>query len=271
MLKQILLFAVLAFVVLFAAPTVNLAATVEWTATVKSDFDKTAAAADSRLRGELNSRYGSLQSLQQQDTDWDAKIKAIHYKNEEEETVLRKQIKELDAAKIGKLQSEVDAAKAKYKPLFEQYTALNKSIEAAKQFKNKDLNAFLRLQANAMKAAVALARQDIKAKEAALKKAKDSRNQTVQKVRSTLSEADPLEVKIKAGKSAVSATTKPISTEWKNFKTYIKAKDARNASSSLSTLVSLSKQIVDHKQQVYNLEQKISGIIAKARSQLPGR
>ena len=269
MYKQAIVCAVLLLAFMFTAPAPAQAAVVEITATVKSDFNKTTAAADSKLSADLNRNYSSLASLQEQDTDWEAKIGEIHKRNEEEMKLLRKQIQQIDAAAVGRLQTEVNAAKEKYKPLFEEYTALNKQIKAVKPLKNKDLNAMLQMQADVMKVAVSLAREEIRAKEASLKTVKDQKNRTMKTIRGTLAETEPVYVKIKAEKSAISTSKKSIDTEWKNFKLHIKNRDAKSASSSLTSLVSLSKKIVDKKQNIYSLEQKISEIIVKAKQQMP--
>lgn len=248
------------------APAVA-AASFELSATAKSNLAKLIAGADKTQASRLTKLNGELQSLQNQDQSLDAKIRAVHYRNEEDLVVLRKQIKEIDAEKVNKLQQQVKQAKSRYQPLFDSYAALNKQIAAARRLNNKTLNALLRTQADAMKIAVQAARQDIRNKEQALKNAKDQAAKKKKKMNDTLAGFNPVQVQLKAQRSKVASTKKLVASAIKNANQATKG-TAKNAADSLSSLVAVSRQLVEQKQRNADLEQKASDIIAKARTQL---
>ncbi|MFD0673770.1 hypothetical protein [Cohnella sp. GCM10027633] len=258
----------LVLAVSIAVPGSALAAAIELTAPIKTDFDKTVAAAGGTTATKLKQSYPSLQALLNEDMQLEAQIKALHYANEEAAIALRKAIRDIDRAKLDKLQAEVDRIKAKYKPLFDDYTKLNKQISAARALKSKTLNAALNLQANAMKMATQLAREDIRAKEAALKAAKTSAAAAVKAARATLGETDAIKVQIKAYKSAAALPRKSQSPVWTNFKHAIKKQDVRGAMDALETLVSLAKQIAEKQRQALAAEKKIADVIVKTKAQI---
>ncbi|MFC5528707.1 hypothetical protein [Cohnella yongneupensis] len=251
-----------------SVPATTEAAAIELTLPIKSDFDKTVAAADVGTGVKLKQLYPSLQSLLNEDIQLEAQIKALHYDNEEALISLRKTIRDIDSAKLDKLENEVKQIKAKYKPLFDDYTALNKQIAAARALKSKLLNEALRIQANAMKMATQLARDNIRAKEAALKTAKEAAAAKIKAARTTLGETDTIKVQIQAMKSAAALPRKSQSPVWTNFKYAIKKNETRSASDALETLVSLSKQIVEKQRQTLDAEKKIAGVIAKTKTQI---
>ncbi|MBP1994052.1 hypothetical protein [Paenibacillus eucommiae] len=261
----VLLFSLTLMVTAFV-PT---AAAIEFTAAVKTALDKTTAAANSATASKINTLYSELITLQTQDRSWDDKIKAIHYKNEEAIILLRKQIKLIDAEKLSKLEIQVNQTRERYKPLFALSTSINQQIKTAKSLKNKNLNTFLQAQATSIKIAVQLARQDIKAKESALKSAKDSTAKTIKRLRGMLAETDPIHVQIKAERSKITVPKKNISTEWKNFNQAIKKSNATSSLNSLTSLVTHSRQVNGYKQKIHTLELKIGDIIIAARAQLP--
>lgn len=259
---------VLALLLAAIVPVAAWAATYELSPTMKTAFDKMAAD-DGKLRGKLTEQYSEIIALQQKDVDAEAAIKSLHYRNEEAETIIRKQIKSIDADKLDKLKKDVEQTKARYKPLLDAYTAVNKQVAAARSLKNKDLSAIFRMQAESMKIAVQLAKQDMKGKEAALKKAKDAASSAQKKISALLEDIRPHETKIKAEKSAASNVKKSVASGWKSFTPLVKAGSAKPASDSLANLVSQFRQIVSHKQNILNLERKIESILMKAKAQLP--
>ena len=250
------------------APAATHAAAIELTVPVKADFDKTVAAAESSDAAKLKQLYPSLQTLLAEDAQWETQIKAQHYANEEALASVRKAIRDIDAAKLGKLQTEVAQLKAKYKPLFDDYTALNKQITVARKLGNKTLNAALKLQADAMKISTQLARESIRAKEATLKSAKTAAASKIKAARDTLAETDKLKTQIKAYKNAAALPRKSRSPVWTDFKYAIKKQDGRSAANALSTLVELSKQISEKQRQTLDAEKKIAAVIAKKKAQI---
>jgi len=245
------------------------AASYELSATVKRSFDTMSAAAGGTLKTKLNKQYDDWLALQQKDRGRDAEIKELHRANSETLKLVRRQIMQIDAGQNARLKQQVDDTKARYKPLLDMYTSVNKQIAAAKPLQIKTLNTMLRLQADSLRIPVQLAKQDIKAKESALKTAKSGTTDKQRKVRETLKEIDPLQEKMKAEKSAASEAKKLLEAEWKAFAPLVKQGDADSSTKSLAVLLSRLNQIVDRKTNQYDLEKRISAVIAKARKQLP--
>jgi hypothetical protein len=258
----------LAMLIGITAPTALLAASMEFTASIKAAWDKTVAKADNTLKAKLNVLYTDFTSLKVQEQNTGEEIDTIHYANEQAELALRKQIKLIDAEKLKQLENQVKAARDRYKPLFEMYSSLNQQITAARALKNKSLNAILRSQADSMKIAVQLARQDIKAKVDALKAAKALASQKMKKQREILAGADPLEIEIKAQKSAISSTKKRAFSSWTAFTQAVKKLEASAAYGSFSSVVSYNRQVTYQKQNIQTLEKRISDIISNAKKQL---
>jgi hypothetical protein len=248
------------------APSVATAATVELTAPVQASFDAAVAKADASSASKLKLLYRDLGSLVEQDQSTEAKIKSLHYRNEEALIAVRKQIRDIDAAKIDALDAKVKQVKDRYKPLFTAYTAVNQQISAAKYLKNKTLNAMLRAEADGMKPAILIAREDIKSKEAALKSAKDAAAKRIKAARDLLATIDPIEVQIRAERSAAGLPRKSLSPAWTNFKHALKTSETRGTQDSLGTLVALSSQIVEQQQKIFSLETKIGDIIVRTRT-----
>jgi hypothetical protein len=255
-------------IVVTAPAAIVSAATVELTVPIKSAFDATAAAADSQTAAKLNLLYRDLGALLAQDRDSEVKIKALHYRNEEQLIALRKQIQVIDADKLNKLETQVKHTRERYKPLFAMYTSLNQQITVARSMKNKTLNAVLRTQADAMKLAVQFARQDIKSDESALQTAKAATARKIQAARETLSAIDPLKVQVKAQRNAASLPRASLSPVWTNFKHAIKKIETKSTLDSLATLVMLSRQIAEQQQKIYALEVKITDILVKTKAQI---
>jgi hypothetical protein len=255
-------------IVVTAPAAIVSAATVELTVPIKSAFDATAAAADSQTAAKLNLLYRDLGALLAQDRDSEVKIKALHYRNEEQLIALRKQIQVIDADKLNKLETQVKQTRERYKPLFAMYTSLNQQITVARSMKNKTLNAVLRTQADAMKLAVQFARQDIKSDESALQTAKAATARKIQAARETLSAIDPLKVQVKAQRNAASLPRASLSPVWTNFKHAIKKIETKSTLDSLATLVMLSRQIAEQQQKIYALEVKITDILVKTKAQI---
>ncbi|RCW48004.1 hypothetical protein [Paenibacillus prosopidis] len=249
-------------------PAAATAASFEFTVTAKTAFDKMKASSDQATAAKLASQYAQLQTVQKQDIDWDAKINKLHYQNEEAELSTRKRIKEVDTAKLQKLEDDVIQTKEKYEPLFDLYEALKQQLSIAKSFKDKQLANMLSPQVETTKAAVQLAKMDIRSKEAALKAAKAAAAKTMKKIRDTLSDADTIEVKIKAAKSSVSSIKKQFTTETSILNQVVRKGDSTATLSSFTRLLSFMKQITEQKQKMYAYEQQIKAVIAKAETQM---
>ncbi|MCD9020409.1 hypothetical protein [Cohnella silvisoli] len=258
----------IAIIIAFTVPAaIASAATVELTVPIKTAFDATTASADSQTAVKLNSHYKDLGTLLGQDKDSEIKIKELHYRNEETLIALRKQIREIDADNLNKLEVQVLQTKERYKPLFAAYASLLKQITVARYAKNKTLNAVLRTQADAMKITVQLARQEIGSKQASFRKAKEATAQTIKAAREMLATIDPLKVQIKAQRSAANLPRASLSPVWTNFKYAIKKSDAKSTLDSIATLVMLTRQIVEQQQKIHALEVKIADILVKTKAQ----
>ena len=166
---------------------------------------------------------------------------------------------------MAKLEEEVTRTRARYQPLFSQYTALNKQIEAARLLNSKSLSALLRIQAAAMKIPVQLARIDISAKVKASQAAKDKASKATKKVRSSLNDIDPLNAQIKAKQGAYKTIQTSLSPIWTAFKQAAKKEDTNAVQSSLTSMVSLSRQMNGEKESIFKLEAKISDALMGLR------
>ncbi|WP_136604522.1 hypothetical protein [Paenibacillus dokdonensis] len=243
------------------------AASMQWSASQQAAVDH-ATASDAALRSKLGSLYSTFTSLQSQLQQADQSISSLHYKNEDAQSSLTKQIKVIDADKIAKLDQAVKQAKDKYKPLISMYTALNQQITTANKLKNKQLTSVLKAQADTMKIAVQIAKADIKNKEQALASAKTKKTASQKNIRAILAGADPLRIKIKAERSTATILNKNVSPMWKGVTQSIKVGDAKRINNDLNTLVSQLRQIQSQKQKILTLENQISTILQTAKTQL---
>ncbi|SDC21400.1 hypothetical protein SAMN02799630_00815 [Paenibacillus sp. UNCCL117] len=245
------------------------AAEAEVTASVKKALDKTIASADHARAGKLSAFYKELMSVQSQDSELTSRVKAQNAANKTAISALNKQIKQIDAPKLARLEEEVKSVKERYAPLLARYTQLNKQLDLSRSVGTKELSSLLRLQLQAMKIPVQLARLSIKAKEAALKSAKDKAGQTAKKIRGSLEAVEPLQAQIKTKQSVVKSIDSNMTPLWSSFKQAVKKQEAESALSTLTSVVSMSGQIVKEKQHMLTLEQKIRDVVAAAKAQLP--
>ena len=250
------------------SPAAIAAASFEFSVTAKTAFDKMKGAADKATAARLSSQYAELQTIQKQSADWDTRIDNLHYRNEEAILATRKRIKEVDAEKLRRLETAVTQAKQKYEPLFILYDSLNQQLSIAKSFKDKTLISLLKPQVETAKAAVQLAKLDIRSKEAALKTAKAIAAKTIKKLRDLLSDIDPVKVKIKASKSSISRTKQQFTTEAAILNQVVKKGDSTATLSSFTRMLAYMKRINDHKQKIYAYEQQTMSMIAKVDAQL---
>ncbi|MBD2871337.1 hypothetical protein [Paenibacillus arenilitoris] len=268
---QKLTLSMLVLLFLLLAPAAATAASFEFTVTAKAAFDKMKAAADKTTSAKLASQYAQLQAVQKQEIEWEAKINTLHYRNEEAVLGTRNRIKAIDAAKIAKLEADVVQTKKKYEPLFDLYDSLKQQLSLAKSLKDKWLVGVLNPQVETAKAAAALAKADIRGKEAALKAAKADAAKAMKKIKDVLAGIDAVKIKIKASKSSVSSLKKQFKTETTILNQVVRKGDPTASVSSFTRLLAYMKQINEHRQKHYAYEQQISAIIAKADAQLKAR
>ncbi|MFL1675719.1 hypothetical protein [Paenibacillus dendritiformis] len=258
----------IALACLLASPAALHAATAELSATAKAAFDKMVAAADRTQADKLTQLYRELLQLEATEREWQEKTKRLHYDNAEALTVIRQQLKRLHEEKLKRLDSQVQEAKKKYQPLFDAYSALNKQISAVKIWKNKQLNAALRLQHTGMKPLVQTAREDIRRRQAALKSAKQARTDAVKRIRHTLSAIDTVKVQIKRAKSAASTYKSRLSAARSTLTQAARKGDASASLKALTSMTASARQRNERSRQVFQLEQKIGDILQKAKTQL---
>lgn len=258
----------LAFACLLANPAPLRAASGELSATAKAAFDKMVAAADRTQADKLNRLYRELIQLEAAEREWQEKTKRLQRDNAEAMTAIRQKVKLMHVEKLKRLDSQVQEAKKKYQPLFDAYSALNKQISAAKIWKNKQLNAALRLQHTGMKPLVQTAREDIRRRQAALKSARQARTDAVKRVRQTLSAIDTVKVQIKKAKNAARTDKSRLSAARSTLTQAARKGDAGASLKALTSMTVSSGQRNERTRQVFQLEQKIGEIIRKARTQL---
>lgn len=255
-----------AFAALAASPLS--AATVELSSSDKAKWNKLLAAAGQADAAKLQAAYDGFIGLQKQADSLDARIKELHYRNEEALKIAKNRIRQINAAQLSKLETQLNQAKKKYEPLLNRYSALNKQISAASAAGSKELKKLLQTQRDLLKPLVQLAKDDIKAKQDALQAAKDAAGKKAKQVRTVLAEIDPVKVRIQAEKSAAQAPKNAVSAVMKTWKASVRNGDAKSAGSALANLNSLARQIADRKQKICRYEQQIDGIISRAEALL---
>ncbi len=267
-LKPIVLTLLSVWLMLMPAIQVFATSTTELTPSIKAAFDLTAAAASGEARVKLNNLYNDLSGLKSQYDKREEQIRTLHYNNEQALIIVRQQIKEINIREVTRLEGEVNSAKQRYQPLFDQYSALNKRISIAKGLKDKTLNTVLKTQGDAMKILVQLARQEIRDKQELLKVAKATRTKKTADARKTLAGIESPQTAIKSNKSSITSLNKRLAADWSDFKASIRKQSPVLSTQSLSSLVSVYRQIATHKQKIIELEQKISNVIANTQKQI---
>ncbi|MUT64782.1 hypothetical protein [Paenibacillus sp. NEAU-GSW1] len=244
------------------------AAAFEFSAAGKAAFDKMADAAKDGTQ--LKKQYSDLQSAQKRELDWDRKINELHYRNEEALAAARSRIKQIGAKKQADLAAEVEKTRSKYEPLFELYDSLKQQLALAKSLNSKTMTAILQPQVDTAKTAIAMAREDIKAKENALKKAKDEANAAKKKLNGMLAPInDSLKIKIRSSKGTISSLKKSFATEGKILNQSVRRGDAAASSASFIRMLDWQQQINEQKQSIYKYETQIGSIISNASAQIP--
>ncbi|WP_379128278.1 hypothetical protein [Paenibacillus sp. sgz500958] len=250
-------------------PAQSLAASViQLTPAIKASFDETAATAEPSMKGKLKDLYAELAMLQTQYDHREEMIRTLHADNEQALTIIRRDIREIDKAKVEQLEAQTKSFKDRQQPLFDQYSSLNRRISIAKGLKDKTLNKVLQSQADAMKIMVQLAREDIRSKDTVLKAAKEVRSKKISSARQTLAAIESSQNAIKTEKSVASALNTRLSAEWTGFKSSIRKPNANVAAQSLTSMISILRQIATSKQRIVSLEQKVTSVIEKTRSQM---
>ncbi|MBP3967263.1 hypothetical protein [Paenibacillus lignilyticus] len=255
---------------LLSMPASVSASSVKLTESAQSKLSKQISEAGSyAMKQNLTAQLLSLTTLQQKEDSLDTAIASLHYYNGNAMTAIRARISQIDAAKISKLTQDVAQTKERYKPLFAMYTSLNTQIKDAKFLRLKQLAALLQIQADLLKPSTQLARTEIRIKEELLKSAKASTAATIKHLRAKLAETDPLRSQITSVQAVIAGTKKNISPVVKTLNETIKANSHEGTLQSLTTLVSISRTIVEQKQRVSVFETRISEIIRATNAEIP--
>lgn len=250
-----------------AAPAAQ-AAPFELSVTYKAAFDKMTAGADKTTAATLKQLYSDLLTSEKQAAAWDTKINALHAGNTQTESDTRAKIKEVDAAKLAKLKAEADKTRAKYEELFALYDSLSSQLRIAKSLDSKAAVAILQPQVDVLKASVALAKEDIRGKDAAYKAAKTAASKKIASLKATLEGVEKHEAGIKTAKSTIGTVKKLFNAETKTVKDALKKGDTGRTRDSLARLLAYSKQIVEQKSKIYGFEQQIAAVIANTNKQI---
>lgn len=253
---------------LLAPAMAQAASIVVVTPAIRSAFDETAASAAKDQAARLKTLFGELAVLEAEYESREKTIRDWSTRNAKALAEVNTLIKEIDTAEVARLESRTKALKAKCKPLFDQYTELNKRIATAKKLKSKTVLAVLQVQGDGMKTMVQLARAEIRREEDALKAAKDARSRKVKAARAKLAAIDGHKADLKAAKSSASASGKRLSADWSSFKSAVRKQNPELTRQSLAAVTGGLRQTAVYKQKIIVLEQRISAVIAGTKSSI---
>ena len=141
---------------------------IELNSTAQKAWNTILNKADAQTKRSLQHSYESAGKWISQKEMWEQKIKQLHTNNATELVQLRKAISGTDAAKLALLQESLEHTQARYKPLLQLYSSLNKQLSAAKALQSKEWSSAIRTQAETLKPLVQLAREDIRVKKLSL-------------------------------------------------------------------------------------------------------
>ncbi|WP_156395385.1 hypothetical protein [Paenibacillus sp. Root52] len=251
--------------------TITEAAGIELGVTAQKAWNDVLNKADRQTKASLQRAYENVGSLEGQGKTWEQKTKALHTSNMAELKRLQASIRQTDEKKISSLTLSLERTQARYEPLFALYTSVNKQLDAARATKNKEWTAVVRAQADTLKPAVQLAREEIRMKKSELAEARKRKNTEIKRLRSMLSGADSVKRQIQTAKKQVSLTKERYSNALKQFKQSLKQTQPSRVLSSLNQLVSATEKWTSTKQHVYTLEQKVSNHYIKVNQELAKR
>ncbi|WP_123043080.1 hypothetical protein [Cohnella candidum] len=244
------------------------AASPDFTDSQKKEYERTLAAADDTWGPKLKQQHLDYVALKQSALEWEQKVSDLHYRSEEKLTTLRKRIQQIDADKLAKLKADAEQTKSRHQKLFDLYRSANQQLAAARKVKNKTLTALFQAQSDAYKIPVQLARQEIKNKDAAYQQARKATSAKMKKIRDELSAVSPLQVQIRALKSALKAPKDSQSTVWRSFTQSLSKRDAKLSAGLLGSVNTATRQIVEQHRKMYELEGRIAEVIRKAEGML---
>jgi hypothetical protein len=246
----------------------GLAVDYELTTNGKKTLDEIIKSASPAIAERMRSQYDEFLATQRTQERTVTENKQSRVKNAENEAKLRQDIRNVDQAVIQKYEQQVQQAKSRYHPIFDQYSQLNQQLALARKLKDKELTAMLRSQADIMKITVQIARQDLRNKQDDLSKARSNRTSKIKKLRNSLERIDTWENKMKIERHTMSQVKQRQAFSWKNFQEQIKNKNTAEASTTLSSLNLVAKQLLEHHREVGRLESRIAQHLVEVRKQL---
>ncbi|WHY21501.1 hypothetical protein QNH28_11175 [Paenibacillus sp. G2S3] len=214
----------------------------------------------------LHGNYTSLQAALKSDS---SKIQTLRKQNNETLKSIHSVIASTDKALLSRLSSEATSAQKKHAPLLEQYSTLSKQSTAAKKAKDFKTATLLDLRRNKLKAAVTIARTEVKEKADALATA---RKQTANKLKPTKDALAPITVlkkQITAENKNITVAQKVRSEADKLYKSAVKQGDAITAATKMRASYEQMIRIHSMQQNIYSWEQKIALALRAAESKLP--
>jgi hypothetical protein len=253
---------------LLSAPSPAAAASLAVSPAAKAAFDRTAAAAASTAASKLNAQYRDYVSLTSQLEERSLRAAEVHLRNGQDASAIRKAITAVDTDPVAKQEAAVQKARSAYEPLYTAYTALTHQASAASKYGSKELAMLIRMQADTLKAAVQLARQQIRIQEDKLKAVRAERTRKINALRKTLSGMDEVTLSIRSRQSAAKVPESAAAAALKDFAAAARKNDASVVAKSLEAMTSYGKQLLAHKQAIVDLELHSAAVAAQVKGQL---
>ncbi|MGU3472096.1 hypothetical protein ACLBWT_13235 [Paenibacillus sp. D51F] len=260
--------ALVAALMLLAAPSPAAAASLAVSSAAKSAFERTAAAAAAPAAARLNAHYGAYVSLTAQLEEVSLRAAELHLRNGQDAAAIRKSIPSIDTDRVAKQEAAVKKARSAYEPLYAAYTAMNHQASAASKYGSKELAKLARMQADTMKAAVQLARQQIRIQEDQLKAVRAERTRKMNAARKTLGGMDEFSLAIRSRQSAAKVPESAAAAALKDFGAAARKSDAAVVEKSLEMMNGYAKQLLAHKQAIVDLELRSASVAADVKKQL---
>ncbi|OMD43433.1 hypothetical protein [Paenibacillus odorifer] len=223
---------------------------------------------DSALN-DINGLHGNYTSLQAALKSDSSKIQILRKQNNETLKSIHTVIESTDKALLSRLSSEATTVQKKHAPLLEQYSTLSKQSAAAKKAKDFKTATLLDLRRNKLKAAVTIARTEIKAKTDALATARKQTATKLKPIKDALAPITALKKQITDENKNIVAAQKVRSEADKHYKSAVKQGDAITAATELRASYDQMIRVHAMQQNIYSWEQKIALALRAAESKLP--
>ncbi|WP_150275875.1 hypothetical protein [Paenibacillus tepidiphilus] len=218
---------------------------------------------------EIEQLHAGYTALQETLKTENAQTAALRKQNNAARTAVNAAVKAVDSALLGRLKSEAAALQKRHAPLLEQYTALGKEAAAARKAEKQQQAVLLELRRNKLKASVASAKAEIKAKSAELAQAKAAAAAKVKPVKEALAPIAGLKKQITAESKPLSAATAGRKAADKAYRTAVDAGDAVAAADAMKQSYAKMQEQLAIGRQLYAWERQITGALRAAEARLP--